>query len=279
MLGVVVDDRGRLWPAPSRELAGHLGSAGGGNDAEAEAIWSRGFVYLARLSDDLIVAFRPRLISRPTLAAAFFAICREAPHRVVLSTADSPLAPEIHVSLDHALQRMEELVSEAQREAPRGLSVKRMPFGAAETLAGGRLSGVLRAWSESRNRWTSDLYNLLQDQGLLDLAVVVHNPARSEALLIEHWGKRRDMFGTKWVREAPGKHLEDQPYSGLAHWAARLFRASIVAREPRLDAIAVAIQTRGGKIHSRRYARLLLPWRGPDGDAFGLTINIFDPLE
>lgn len=276
MFGVVVDDRGRLWP--SKVLGGQAGVVGDGSDAEAEAIWSRGFVYLGPVNDDLIVAFRPRLICRPTLAAAFFAICRQAPRRVVLSPTEPPYASEIHFNVDRALQRMEEVVTEAQRDTPRGLSAKRQPLDAAETIADGRLTGVLRAWTQTRDRWTPDFYNVLREEGLLDQAVTVRAPAGSDLLLIEHWGKKRDMFGTKWVREAPGKHVEDQPYSGLAAWVARLFRESIAAQEPRLDAVAVAIQTRSGEIRKRRYARLLLPWRSVAGESFALTLNVFDPV-
>ncbi|HVC53039.1 MAG TPA: hypothetical protein VND87_13540 [Stellaceae bacterium] len=269
MLGMLVDDRGRVWPAPSGALTGYSGA-----DVEADAIWSRGFVYLWRLGDDLIVAFRPRLICRPTLAATFFAICRQAPRRVVLSSSESPLTPELFVNLDLALQRMEEVVTEAQHDTPRGLVVRRESLDAIDTLGGGRMTGLFQAWHEGHGNWTPEILGRLREERLLDQTVVVRNPAQSSSLLIEHWGKKRDMFGAKWVREARGKHAEDQPYTGLALWAARRYREVIADQQPRLDAISVAILKSRGEIRSKRYVRLLLPWRADNGDAFAMTVNL-----
>jgi hypothetical protein len=269
MFGMLVDDRGRLWPAPSGALTGYSGA-----DVEADAIWSRGFVYLRRLGDDLIVAFRPRLICRSTLAATFFAICRQAPRRVVLSSSESPRTPELFVNLDLALQRMEEVVTEAQRETPRGLSVRRESLEVLATFGDSPMTDLFRIWKETQGNWTPELYGRLREENLLDQAVVVRNPAAESSLLIQHWGKKRDLFGAKWIREAPGRHVGDHPYPGLALWAAHRYREVIADQQPRLDEISAAVLKSRGGIRSKRYARLLLPWRADNGDAFAMTANL-----
>jgi hypothetical protein len=143
----------------------------------------------------------------------------------------------------------------------------------------GRMAGLVRAWAETHQQWTPEFYERLHDEGLLDNAVVVRNPQRTGDLLIEHWGRKRDLFGSAWTRTARGRHVEEQPYENLGRWVARLFREAICAHEPRLDAVSVAIRTRSGEVRARRYSRLLLPWDGEEGDAFALTVNIFHDSE
>ncbi|MGH7092152.1 MAG: hypothetical protein ACREFB_01285 [Stellaceae bacterium] len=243
-------------------------------DVEADAIWSRGFVYLRRLGDDLIVAFRPRLVCRPTLAATFFAVCRQAPRRIVLSSSEPPQPPELFVNLDRALQRMEEVVAEAQRDTPRGLSVRRESLEALDAFGDSPMTNLFHAWKETQGNWTPEFYRCLREENLLDQAVMVRKPAAEPSLLIEHWGKKRDLFGAKWVREAPGRHVGDHPYTGLGLWAAHRYHEAIAEQQPRLDTVSMAVLKRRGGIRSKRYIRLLLPWRADNGDAFALTVNL-----
>jgi hypothetical protein len=117
----------------------------------------------------------------------------------------------------------------------------------------------------------------MREQQLLDRAVVARNPYRTSRLIIEHWGKKRDLFGADWIRTAPGRDVEDQPYPRLASWVAAGMREAIGNDEPWLETVHVQIRTASGRIRRRHYDRLLLPWTSHDGDAFATTINIPRP--
>lgn len=271
MLETLVDEQGRLWPAREQNLHGEVSS----HDTVAEAIWTLGHVYLASAGGKLIVAFRPRLVTRLGLIGAFREMCVRYPREVWLSYSPHDAVERLD-SVDDAMRRMEHLAAEAQRELPRGLSAQRLPLDWVSRVKGGILGDLLDAWQAASRGWTPELYARLAETGLLGNAVIVRNPKRSDALLIEHWGEKRDLFGRKWIREARGRPVEEQPYPGLAGWAGRLYREAIAGGDARLDAVSVAISTGPRRQRAKRYTRLLLPWRGKNGEAYALTVNIFE---
>ena len=136
---------------------------------------------------------------------------------------------------------------------------------------------LLGAWNETGGSWTSDLYGTLRNVGLLENSVVVRNPRGTSQLFFEHWGARRNLFGPEWVARARGRQVEEQPYYGLATWAATSFRRAIATREPTLETVRVGIQTAQRQTRQRHYDRLILPWQGQGGDMFALSININRP--
>lgn len=274
MAGLVIDEHGRARPEGSQSLAAAARAAGTFYDVP-EGFLQSGFIYLRPLSRTLIVAFSPHLVARRTMTAAFFEIARQNPSRVdLLCYGPGHSWRETLAPAGEVFERIDQIVSEAAVSAPRGLVSARLRLDVIDHVARSRLTPVFEAWEEAGGIWKPELYERLREQGLLERAVVARNPYRTSRLVIEHWGRKRDLFGAEWVRRAPGLDIEAQPYPRLAAWVAAGMRASIANDEPWLEAVQVKIRTSTGRIRRRHYDRLLLPWTSPDGDAFATTINI-----
>lgn len=274
MPGLVIDEHGRARPERSRSLAAVAGAAGRFYDVP-EGFLQSGFIYLRPLSRTLIVAFSPHLVARRAMAAAFFEIARHNPSRIdLLCYGLGHSWRETFSPVGQVFERIDQIVSEAATSAPRGLISARLRLDVIDRVARSRLTSLFEAWEEAGGVWKPEVYQRLREEGLLDRAVVARNPYRTSRLVIEHWGKKRDLFGTDWIRRAPGLDVEAQPYPRLAAWVAAGMREAIANDEPWLETVQVRIRTSTGHIRRRHYDRLLLPWSSPDGDAFATTINV-----
>lgn len=274
MTGFVIDAHGRALPEGSRMMT--AGGRGAGKfDELPDGFLNSGFIYLLPLSHTLIVAFSPHLVIRRTVASAFFEIARQSPHRVdLLCYGVDRNWRETLCPASVVFERIDRIVGEAVTANPRGLVSVRLRLDVIDRVGGGRLSPVFEAWAQSRGQWTPEIYGWMCDQNLLDRTVVARNPVRSSQLIIEHWGKRRDLFGLDWMRRARGSDVEAQPYPGLAAWVAAGMREAITGNEPRLETVQSQIRPAAGRIRRRHYDRLLLPWTTAGGDALATTINI-----
>jgi hypothetical protein len=92
-------------------------------------------------------------------------------------------------------------------------------------------------------------------------------------LLIEHWGSARDLVGKSWIQLAVGRDVADQPLSDLNSWVLEAYEAALAGGEPYLHDVDVVAPQADGNVACRRYDRLLLPWRGRDGDVYLTTVN------
>jgi hypothetical protein len=272
--GLVIDGCGRALPEGSQSLMAATGAAGSFYDVP-EGFLQSGFIYLRPLSRTLIVAFSPHLVARRTMTAAFFEIARQKPGRVdLLCYGLSHSWRETLAPAGQVFERIDQIVSEAVTSPPRGLVSVRLRLDVIDRVARSCLTPLFEAWEESGGIWKPEAYERLRREGLLERAVVARTPYRTSRLVIEHWGKKRDLFGPEWIRRAPGLDVEAQPYPRLAAWVAAGMREAIANDEPWLETVQVRIKTVTGHIRRRHYDRLLLPWTSPDGDAFATTINI-----
>lgn len=273
MFGLVIDEHGKIWP--ENKFSSRTTPNARDFDGALDEFLQRGVIYLKRYPTLLIVIFSPHLVARRTLTGAFFEIARQSPGRVDLLCCGADHSWRETLSpIGRVFERMDRIVGEAARSYPRGLLTVRLRPDVVSLVAGGRLTPVYRMWSETHGVWNADLYGKLEHQNLLDDTVIVRNPRRSSDLLIEHWGRKRDLFGAHWVSNARGKAMQDQPYPGIGTWTVGCMRETVATREPRLEAIHVQIRGSGGRTRQRRYERLMLPWMGPGGDAFTTTINV-----
>ncbi|HEX3885422.1 MAG TPA: hypothetical protein VHW66_22405 [Stellaceae bacterium] len=277
MTGLVIDEHGRARPEGSQSLAARARAAGTFYDVP-EGFLQSGFIYLRPLSRTLIVALSPHLVCRRAVAAAFFEIARQNPGRVDLLCYGARRSWRETLSpAGEVFERIDRIVSDAIDSAPRGLLAARLRLDVIDRVARSRLTSVLEAWEEVGGVWSPGLYARMREERLLDRAVIARNPHHTSRLIIEHWGRKRDLFGPDWIGRAAGRDVEDQPYPRLAAWVAAGMREALANDEPKLETVQVQIRTASGRIRRRHYDRLLLPWTSPGGDAFATTINIPRP--
>ncbi len=273
MSGLVIDERGKTSVQMARMPGG--GSHAKNFDAAPDEFLQRGAIYLYPLPCTLIVVFSPHLVARRTLTAAFFEIARRYPARVdLLCFGTSGSWRETLAPTGNVFERIDQIVGEAARSYPRGLIAARLRPEVIDLVAGGRLAPAYAMWMEARGAWTTGLYEGFRRQRLLDHAVIVRNPRGSSRLIIEHWGRKRDLYGAQWICRARGKALQEQPYPGLTTWVEAGIREAMATREPRLEAVRIQLLDPAGRSRRRRYERLLLPWIGADGDAFTTSFTI-----
>jgi hypothetical protein len=91
MQDLLIDERGRKWPADHPFLAEQFGSRAADRDFAAYAVWQLGYAYLRPHGMDMIVAFRPRLICPATMVGIFYEMHRQRPRQVFpTASAETP---------------------------------------------------------------------------------------------------------------------------------------------------------------------------------------------
>jgi hypothetical protein len=265
----LIDDQGEKWPGRSHRIAQWKSTL----DPIGYAIAELGFIGVQALSDRAVeVRFNPHRTGPTAVAAVFYLIFDLLPQRVVLSYGHEHLQTEIYDRVT-ALQRVEELISMGLPIAGPHVTARRRSIDRPRRLHRRRIASLMQAWSEHTAEWNAELQAKLQQAMLLDSAVVVRNSRGSERLVIDYWGANRALLGRRWTQIAPGRDVEDQPFPNLGAWVAAGYRQALADRLPRLDDIDIVLPQPDGGVVTRLYERLLLPWRGPDGDDYAMTVN------
>jgi hypothetical protein len=261
--GVVQLDQGLAQISSGEDTAGP--SSGAVVDAGVVHVRSSGCVTK--------ISLNPKSISRTTMITVFHLVAETAPERVVLACADAAPTFEMYCEIGEAFARIESLVGRTPFWPRPMLSVVRRPVARPRRSCREQVTSLLAVWSERRALWSADLPSVLDRSKLLDDAVLVRNPHGTARLVIEHWGARRDFYGPDWIQLAPGSDIEDQPFQELAAGFGAHYRQAMAECEPRLHDVDIIVARAEGPPMRRQFDRLLLPWRGPDGENYATTIN------
>lgn len=274
MRGLFLDDKGKEWPEESPGLASRLPLRE--PDRLGHAVGELGWVYINKGDDWLILSFCPRRISVLARTAAYLRINRDRPSLVHLVCVTETDHWRESVPAEAAASRIEEIVRDEELIEPRGLISARMRLDALREWTDPGVGLIYEVWQQSGGIWRPEVEDILNRRRLLDRALVVRLPPRSDRTVIQHWGRRRDLFGEEWARSAKGRDLREQPYPGLALKLTEVIRNTIAEARPRLDAVRIAIRTPQGRIRRRQFQRLVLPWQSPGGPAaYALVINTY----
>jgi hypothetical protein len=262
---VICDDEGQVVPADAPDLARRLRCAAVA-DVTGHAVRDLGFIHIVPRRGALIIKFVPALVHPLAAIAAFYAIASEAPERVVLIHYAEDERIEIFVNIAAGIRRIETLLAAARNPIGQSLFQARpLPAGALAAVAGGRFVPLLETWRAQGGRWDMAHYRLLQHLGLIDSTLVTRSQAGSQRVLKEFRG---GFEACKAAREWPiGHDLEDQPDRRFGQWVAATYRGVVAAREPRIEAVDVALAASGRNTSIRfRYDRIVLPWQAQNGD-------------
>jgi hypothetical protein len=264
MLELLIDDSGEAWPVQPETISRRFGLERP-RDFVLRTV-DLGFIFIRFCEFGARVALRPQFASRSALSRLSCLIRQRNPARVAIARDARRSSWEIAVGADQAIARIEELVAEARRPSPRPLlTFKRLPVERCRDIAGGQLLPVLQAWEQTQSRWEPDFYGRLLEGKLLPVTMISEQPAKSERLLIRHWGARHTSFGKDWIAIAPGRDVEDLPNAEIGQWRAAKTRATIAEGVPRLTASDLVFRRIDGALARLQYCRLSLPWRTSDG--------------
>ena len=178
---------------------------------------------------------------------------------VINSHADQQQVPELCGSPGRAIARLCELVHGTSTSREGDFRRKRRK---------GVASGVLR---ELVQRWHHNTLHPDQSVDLLQGGVggrsmIVTHFSSSQELLISGVGRGFLSYDSRFLSNAIGSRLEDQPDHAFARWAAEAFRDGSAMNRPIVDDVDALIQSPTGKKARLRYQRVILPCPQRNGD-------------
>jgi len=274
-LSFLIDDQGKVWPAGALDLRRRLGYPDPDFDLPAYAMRNLGYVLVRERGNSVHVSLRPAMVRPPALAGLFYHLAEAAPERLLLSYLQREWKHELLRSAHEATLRLEDLVDAASARHPRSTYlVQRHSLAPRRHSALERLSPLLAVWHLVSGRYPDRLVDLLGALGVLDRAVVHRNPAGTNRLIFDHRGTAFSHYRPSWNLLAVGRDIEDQPDRAYAARTAETYRAVLQDEEPRFEAVDAVITTPGRDVLRSRYDRLILPWRGSDGDRFVTGISV-----
>jgi hypothetical protein len=275
MPSLLIDDSGNVWPAQGHAIVERFTKMRLRRNIVAQAI-DLGFVFVNIGDNGTNVAFRTHFIAMTSLSSVCDMIASRNSGRVALSFDPHLSSWELIAEPQLAIRRIERIVADARQPSPPPLlTTQALSLDRAHEIGEGRLSPLLRAWSETDARWEPGIPDRLEEHNLLDHCVVSRRPRGSERFLIEHWGRRRSsLYGALWARIANGRDLADQPNHDLGQWNAAAALRATTTSEPRLLAFDLVMRTPDSRLVRRTYKRLMLPWRTIDREAILTTVDV-----
>jgi hypothetical protein len=216
------------------------------------------------------VALRPRILSRPALVRALYFIgdADRAKRVVIVSHGDQQQVPELCGSPGLAISRLCALIPRASPSREGDFRRKRLKAA----------SGVLR---ELVQRWH---HNTLHPERSVDLLqggvggrfMIVTHLSSSRELLISGIGRGFLSYDSRFVSNAIGSRLEDQPDHDFARWAAEAFRDGSAMNLPIIDDVDALIQSPTGEKARLQYQRVILPCLQRNGDRLLICASQID---
>jgi hypothetical protein len=268
--GVLIDDRGELWPDDSLELAKRLGYSYFGGHLAAAAVRERGFIHVRQDEGGAHVSLSPGRFSLVCLAGAMQLLNELRPARIVArmisgGSSSYEMFPTIYDFVERA-----ESVSEkgidirlSRVAVPRSTRNLHLPtFAIAHPL--------LSLWKRERGALSPESLRAIVTGSLLRRVILVRQPARSSRLIVEHFGAAITIMRPCEALLLAGHPMEDMYDSEYGAWILPGYAKTISASRLTLESMLADIRTPDAMTIRARYDRLLLPWRSTAGDRFVL---------
>jgi len=272
MRGIVVDRRGKAWPADSAELARKLGCRQIGDDVASYAVRERACIYVVQRANGARVALSLGRFTQKGLLGALLAL-DSIPARILLSAFDG--GQWSHRMFSN-LARFAEYAETVAEDEPLG---RREPWLATplqlEALSQpslAKLEPLFQLWRASRGRMSEEVNSLLDQVGLRRRTTIARQLPRSKRLVFEGVGTGLTLMRPcEWL-ERIGRDLSDVPDRTYGTNSNRGYFE--VARDgaPHLETVRAVLLTSAGATMRSSYDRLLLPWRR-GGDLLVLGVS------
>ncbi|MGO8915717.1 MAG: hypothetical protein ACLQJR_07410 [Stellaceae bacterium] len=273
--GILIDDRGRLWPDGSRELVRRIGYRDPAIGIAEYAV-RRGLVHIRARGAALRVSVCAGRFAAPALAAALRAVHELAPRRILLSVLSGEewnygICADVADLAAHA----EDLAADKPFRRRPWLAIEKPVRAVKSSPTFGRVSPLIRLWRQNRGRSPENLLSALRAAKLLDRSVLARPSRRSSCLVVDHFGG-----GFSGMMEPckslllVGRELGDDYDQGYGSWVAETYARALSQRRLHLASIDATFSVAEGRSIRARYDRALMPWTGRSGELFVLGISI-----
>ena len=273
--GILVDDRGRIWPDSSRELVRRIGYRDPAISVAEYAV-RRGLVHIRTQGDSVRVSLSAGRFSTPALAGALCKMHEAAPRRILLAVlSNDAWSYGICSTVAELAARVEDVALEKPFQRRPWLAIEKTSQVIAVSPTFRRTAPVVQLWQRTRGRASENLFHLLRESGLLARSVVARPHGETSRLVIDHFG-----CGFTAMME-PCKSLllvgrdlgddYDQQYGG---WVAETYARALSQRRLHFASVDATFRVSEGRSIRARYDRALMPWSGRSGEPFVLGISI-----
>jgi hypothetical protein len=137
--------------------------------------------------------------------------------------------------------------------------------------AGNPLRLLTQKWRTSFGHFDSSVIGLAFTTNLLPLMVIVGFDKQESDPIFRFIGPGHVWAGQKFQIDGVGEKVENIPDREYGHWVSEIQRAVASSAQPRYDVVTAdmrVVDAAGRPKTTRRYERLLLPWRTPSGEVF-----------
>jgi hypothetical protein len=273
MRGIVVDRRGKAWPADSAELARKLGCRQIGDDVASYAVRERACIYVVQRANGARVALSLGRFTQKGLLGALLALDSIQP-RILLSAFDGGQWSNRMFS---NLARFAEYAETVAEDEPLG---RREPWLATplqlEALSQpslAKLEPLFLLWRASRGWMSEEVGSLLDQVGLRQRTTIARQLPRSERLVFETVATGLTvMRPCEWL-ERVGRDIGDLPDPAYGANSYKGYFDVAYASAPRLETVRAVCRTSAGATMRSSYDRLLLPWRRGRNDLLVLAVS------
>lgn len=262
----LVDPKGKWWRWPSEALSEQLGYPDADFDLSGYAVRNLGYISLVVQENVTLLQFRAGMISAAALASLKPFLAKavgKAPVGIVFYA--SGWLEEAHLTADTLLPRMDELA--VLREPRMRDQFIRRPYTPSEWHydAHKELSGLFELWRFVDGVYSAPIERYLQTTGLIDRTVHVQ-PGSDEQLRFTNSGGGFTVYDTFSFDSCVGQLLTDQPDVAYGQWINSTYQNCLRSGQPVIDDVDAIIDEPGHDPRRRRYQRIILRWKRPNGE-------------
>lgn len=264
-MNYLIDPKGQWWRWPSATLAEHLGYSDPDFDLAGYATRNLGFVSLLVEEHATFLQFRAGMITHAALASLKPYLAKAVTKKpVALVFYASGWLEEAYMDAETLLARMDELGT--LREPRMRDQFIRRAHQPRDWLyhAHKDLSGLFELWRFVDGVYGDPVQRYLQNSGLITRTVHVQ-PGSDNRLRIINSGAGFTVYDTFSFDSCVGSLMTEQPDKAYGKWVESAYLACLQTGEPVIDDVDAIIEEPDHDPRRRRYQRVILRWKRPDG--------------
>lgn len=253
----LIDDRGVLWPAQSRQLRAAFDSPYSGGEFVEYAVANLGFVAVDRHGSACHIRARPAMVGDATWQALCAWIGEARDERAALSWLGTAWQTELHRPPHSALTRLEALIGPARLPRHEAHIARRVT--GAELHPRSVLGEIVRQWPDlsqpaARPALLSRLHEVLGTRYL-----VLRRDERHGRLVFHEFGDGIFRPYQTWRDCALGAPLAEMPDRAYGRWVEQCYALAWAAGEPLVEDVDAVVQWPHAGPTRMRYKRVVLP--------------------
>ena len=261
------DDVGAAWDAQSFDLRERFHAATYCGDLPTDLIRSMGFVGVQDGAKFVRVRVRLQVVSQVALASVLYWLADNRPKSVVLEFVGGPEPLELFTSPEAAMTRLS-VVTSFERFLPRFAS---QPVDPGQLPPSSPLAELVRVWHEG-GRTDPEMLVRMATRRLRQRFMII-KALHQGPLVFETLGRGLHVPDPRWLEQAVGRRLEDQPDRSYWAWAEKCHRKALASPRPTVNDIDAEIYWPGTGWVRRIYRRMLLPCVTRGGDRLMFCAN------